>query len=111
MVKNLAIAFCAATIISAPAIAHDPMEHMRMEQRKPIGQSAQDAVTKLVTQAKLPASWSGIEPVESKLRIKDGTEQWVVAFRNDKIRKGAQRKLYVIMSKNGDFISASHKPS
>ncbi len=110
--RSILGAVAAVAFLAVPALAH-PDEHdqqYRVE-RKPIGQSAQEAVIKLVAQAKLPASWSKAKPLDTKMRTKDGAEQWVVTFRNGQIRNSAKRNLYVIMNTEGGFISANHKLS
>ncbi len=105
-------AVAAVAFFAVPALAHpDGHDQQFRVERKPIGQSAQEAVIKLVAQAKLAASWSKAKPLNTKMRTKDGAEQWVVTFRNDQIRNSAKRNLYVIMNTEGGFISANHKLS
>lgn len=79
-------------------------------QRKPIAELAKDAVVKLVTQSKLPASWAKVDASGSDLRPKEGKPQWVVTFENPQIKNASKRKLYVTMTGTGEFVSASHKP-
>lgn len=111
--RKLLIAFAGASVaISAtPAIAH-PEDEMggRYERAPTTTELAQQAVVKLVTQAKLPASWTNARVVKSDIRTRKGVEQMVVTFQNDAIRQAAKRKLYVIMTSGGQFISANHKP-
>lgn len=64
-------------------------------------------MVKLVTQAKLPASWSKTKVVKSELRTRAGAQQWVVTFQNLPERNRAKRRLYVIMTTDGTFISAN----
>jgi len=112
MMRTAVFLTAALAGLAAPALAHpEGHDQPRYIERKPIGESAQEAVVKLVTQAKLPASWSAVQPIESKLRLKNGAQQWVVSFRNDKIRNRAKRDLYVVMTMDGTFISANHKLS
>ncbi|MBA2772167.1 MAG: hypothetical protein H0U34_09200 [Sphingomonas sp.] len=72
---------------------------------------AQEAVVKLVTQAKLPASWAKAQQVKMDIRTKDGAQQWVITFENKAERRSSKRLLYVLMTREGDFISANHKLS
>ncbi len=103
-------AVAAVAFLTVPALAHpDGHDQQFKVERKPIGQSAQEAVIKLVAQAKLPASWSNAKPLNTKIRTKDGAQQWVVSFRNNQIRSATRRNLYVIMNTEGGFISANHK--
>ena len=96
--------------LAFPAIAHpDGHDEEYKPQRRPIAELAQESVVKLVTQAKLPASWSKAKPLKSEIRTKNGGQQWVVSFQNPAERNRAKRMLYVIMSPEGSFISANHK--
>lgn len=96
--------------LTAPAVAH-PNGHddEYRPQRRPITEIAQESVVKLVTQAKLPASWSKAKVVKSELRTRDGVQHWVVTFQNLAERNRAKRMLYVIMSPEGTFLSANHR--
>jgi len=96
--------------LTAPALGH-PGGHADeyQPQRRPITEIAQESVVKLVTQAKLPASWSKAKVVKSDLRVRGGAQQWVVTFQNLAERNRAKRMLYVIMSPEGRFISANHR--
>jgi hypothetical protein len=109
---RLALVALAAAVgsLTAPAIAH-PGGHADeyQPQRRPITEIAQESVVKLVTQAKLPASWSKAKIVKSELRTRAGAQQWVVTFQNLAERNRAQRVLYVILRTDGTFISANHR--
>ena len=96
--------------LSAPALSH-PEGHDEYSEpvRIPVTDRAQDAVSRLVRQEKLPASWNKAKLVGRELRTKDGTVQWVVIFQNDAERKRKKRMLYVLMTPAGGFISADHK--
>jgi hypothetical protein len=109
---RLALVALAAAVgsLTAPAIAH-PGGHddQYRSERRPITEIAQESVVKLVTQAKLPVSWSKAKVVKSELRTRAGAQQWVVTFQNLAERNRAKRVLYVIMSTDGTFISANHR--
>lgn len=112
MIKNFLGAFAVVSMASVamPAMAHPEDEDYDRPQRKPIAQLAQDAVVKLVTQSKLPASWAKIDATTTKLQANGGASRWIVIFDNDQIRKSSERKLYVTMTGSGEFVSASYKP-
>ena len=104
--------FAAVAILSPPVLAH-PEGHdepYRAEPR-PISEQAQDAVVKLVTQGKLPASWSKAVQTKRDLRTKNGKQQWVITFHNKAERRRAKRTLYMLMTPGGEFISANHRLS
>ena len=95
---------------ATPALAHP--EHdgpSRTAERRPVSERAKDAVVKLVTQAKLSATWSKAQPIKTSVRTKNGAQQWVVVFQNKAERRAARRLLYVLMTPGGDFISANHR--
>lgn len=100
----------AAVSLTAPAMAH-PGGHddEYRPQRRPIAELAQESVVRLVTQAKLPASWSKAKLVKSELRNRGGAQQWLVTFHNPAEGNRAKRVLYVLMSTDGTFISANHR--
>ena len=109
---RLAFVALAAAVgsLATPAIAHpEGHEEEYRPQRRPIADLAKDSVVKLVTQAKLPASWSKTKATKSELRTRQGAQQWVVTFQNLAERNRAKRVLYVIMSTEGRFISANHR--
>ena len=111
--RFLLIAIVAAGSFSGAALAHPDGhdEQFRVAERRPIPDVAQDAVVKLVSKAKLPASWAKAKPIKSAVRTKNGAQQWVVTFRNNSERRRAKRLLYVLITPGGEFISANHKLS
>ena len=104
------LAFAAAVgTIAVPAIAHPDGHGEYVPQRRPIAEMAQDSVVKLVTQAKLSASWAKAQPLKSEVRSKNGAQQWVITFQNPSERVRTKRTLYVIMDADGSFVSANHR--
>jgi hypothetical protein len=103
------LALAAIGLAASPALAHPDGHDDYRPQRKPIAEVAQEAVVKLVTQAKLPASWAKATPLKSEVRTKGGEQQWVVTFQNNAERNRAKRLLYVILQPDGTFVSANHK--
>ena len=107
--RFIILAIMAIATLSAPAIAH-PEHDGPPVQSKTMDQYAKDAVIKLITQAKLDASWSKVEPLKTEKRIRGGREQWIVSFRNDAIKNVNKRMLYVGLTPGGDYISSSSTP-
>lgn len=93
--------------VAAPAVAHP--DHESRPQRRPIGELARESVVRLVTQAKLPATWTRARVVGTNARQKNGAQQLVVTFQNDAERNRSRRTLYVLMTPTGDFISANYR--
>ena len=107
--RKLLLSAAALAVFASPALAHPEHDEMpRRVERKPIAESAKDAVIRLVTQAKLDASWSSVSAEKSEMRMIGGAQRWVVTFRNPAIKVAAKRILYVLLTPNGDFVSADH---
>ncbi len=106
------LALAALTVVGTPVAAHpDGHDNQYSAERRPIAEIAKDSVVKLVTQAKLAASWSKAASTGSQMRTKNGAEQWVITFGNKATRVRAKQRLYVPMTPDGEFISANHKLS
>ncbi len=111
--RSLVLAIVAAGTFASPSLAH-PEGHedqFRVAERRPVPELAQEAVVRLVTQAKLPASWAKAKPIKSAVRTKNGAQQWVITFQNKTERRSNRRLLYVLMTPTGEFISANHRLS
>ena len=107
--RNSLIAVTVLATVAGPALAHPEHDEMpQRAERKPIAETAKNAVIKLVTQAKLPSSWSKAKATQTEARMIGGTQSWVVTFDNPAMKSAAKRKLYVVLSKSGDFVSAAH---
>ena len=107
----------AAALLGIPAAASaHPEGHDDEQFRAPplaaevnIPQAARQAVIRLVSQARLHASWARLQPVSSAERSRGGARQWVITFQNNGMRNPAQRRLYVIMRPDGTFVSANYR--
>lgn len=113
--RFLIIAAVAIGSIPAALSAH-PEGHDDEQFRAPpaparidIPQAARQAVVRLVSQARLHASWARVQPAGSVQRTRNGAQQWVVTFQNNAIRNAAQRRLYVIVRPDGTFVSANYR--
>jgi hypothetical protein len=105
----IAFAFALGSM-SPPAMAHPEGHDEFLEPvRVPVTELAQEAISRLVIQKKLPASWTKAKLLGRELRTKDGVLQWAVIFENKAERKRTRRMLYVLMSQSGSFISADHE--
>ena len=103
------LALAAVAGMATPALGH-PGGHDEFEpQRRPIAEIARDAVVRLVTQARLPATWARASVVGTEYRTRNGQEQFVVTFRNGAERNRARQTLYVLMTPSGQFISANYR--
>ncbi len=107
--RKILISTALLATFSSPVFAHPDHDEMpRPVVRKPMAEVAKDEVIKLVTQAKLPASWSSAKALKTDTRMVSGTRRWVVTFQNPAIKSASNRTLYVVLAQNGDFVSYSH---
>jgi hypothetical protein len=100
----------AASALTAPAFAH-PEDEFGSYRGPSTSERAEQAIANLIAQKKLPASWSNAKLASFDSRSKNGTDEYVLTYENPAVKQVAKRKLYVIMSTSGSFISASHKLS
>src|SRR5215217_4362722 len=105
---SLCLAALAIAVQSAPVLAH-PEDESGMWRRPSTSDLATEAVGRLVEAKKLPASWVDAKITGFDLRTKNGADQYVVVFENARIKPAAKRKLYVLMTTSGQFISANYK--
>ncbi|MFZ5703828.1 MAG: DUF6488 family protein [Pseudomonadota bacterium] len=95
------------TFQAAPALAH-PDHDMDSEAPRPAAMIARDHVVRLISQAKLPASWSKATVESSKQRNVKGVSQTVVTFQNAAEKDAAKRSFHVVVGRDGDIVSADH---
>ena len=107
--RNIVLAAVIFATLANPAFAHPENEEMlRPAVRKPMAEVAKSEVIRLITQAKLPASWSSAKATKTENRIMKGAQRWVVTFQNLTIKSASKRTLYVVLAQNGDFVWADH---
>lgn len=53
-------------------------------------------------------SWEGIEVESSYTEMFQGHKEWVVTFKNDKIKDVKKQKLYVFWTITGKYVAANH---
>lgn len=107
--RNILLSAVILATVASPAFAHPEHEEMpRPAVRKPMADVAKSEVIRLITQAKLPASWSSAKAIKTENRIIKNAQRWVVTFQNPTIKAASKRTLYVVLSQNGDFVSYSH---
>ena len=109
--RNILLSAAILATFASPAFAHPEHEEMpRPAVRKPMAEIAKNEVIKLVTQAKLDASWSAISATNTESRMVGGAQRWVVTFQNPAIKATSKRTLHIVLAQNGDFVSHSLAP-
>lgn len=109
MHKFMVLAAVAALGLAGPAFAHPEDEQMNTAPRGPsTGELAEQEIGKLIAQKKLAASWAKAKMTKFDYRAKNGG-QYVLIYENAAIKQAAKRKLFVVMTTDGKFVSAGHK--
>lgn len=107
--RNILFSAAILATFASPALAHPEHEEMpRREARKPMAEIAKGEVIKLVTQAKLAASWSSAQAIKTDTRVLGGLQRWVVTFHNPAVKLKAKRTLYMVLTQNGGYVSHSN---
>lgn len=107
--RNLMILAAAAGLgLAGPALAHPEDEQMNTAPRGPsTAELAEQEIGKLIAQKKLGASWAKAKMTKFDYRGKNGG-QYVLIYENAAVKQAAKRKLFVVMTTNGKFVSAGH---
>jgi len=92
---------------ASPVLAH-PDHDINEEPDLTPEQTARASIVRLITQAKLPATWTKAELVSSKQRTVKGLRQTVLTFRNPTEKVAARQTLFVLLDNKYQFLSADH---
>jgi hypothetical protein len=101
------IILSALLIQAAPALAH-PDHDLEGEVARPPQAVARDHVVRLVSQAKLPASWSQAKVEGTRQRNVRGVGQTIVTFANPAEKNPASRTFHVVVDGEGNVLAAAH---
>jgi hypothetical protein len=71
-------------------------------------QVARASIVRLVSQTKLPVSWTKASLVQTKLRTVKGLRQTVLTFNNAREANKAKQTLFVVLDNQDAFVSADH---
>lgn len=105
--RILTLTFAAFALLSSPVLAHpdhDDEEEVSVTPER----AARMQVVRLISQAKLAASWNKATLVGTKSRNKRGVQQTIVTFRNPAEANKSRQLLHVILNGDGELISAEH---
>lgn len=90
------------TIIAQSVFGHGGHYEMNKEEAS---QNAKTQVEKLVTETKLPESWKSANLVTAETTNIAGKKRWVVVFENAQESDAAKKKLEVVLTPGGKFVS------
>ena len=120
--KNLSIIslLFAALVVAAPAQAGSGHSHDKEGGHSKHGHahgpmSAVKAKTKATSTMKslakrgvIDKSWSAIQPLKAEKKTFAKGEEWVVSFKNNKVKDKAKQTLYIFYSLDGHYIAANY---
>lgn len=108
--KNLvAIILFTSLIFASPAMAGGNHSHSTEPvSSEEAASKASGIVTQLADAQKIDLAWVGtkVETVEQKTYAKG--PEWVVTFKNDKVKDAAKQTLYLFFALNGDYLGANY---
>lgn len=105
--RIIALFAAALAVHAVPALAH-PNHDAETDAPRPASAVARDHIVRLVTQAKLPASWANVKAETSAPRTVKGANQTVVTFQNPAEKTASRRTFYVVVDSDGNIVSADH---
>jgi len=65
-------------------------------------------LSSLVKKNVIDKSWEGIQPTKAEKKIFSKGPEWVISFKNDKIKDEAKQNLFIFYSLNGHYIAANY---
>jgi hypothetical protein len=103
MSKLFALVVFVLVFASQSSFGHG--DHQHELTKDDAGSVAKGYVDQLVTDSKLPKSWTASTVVTSDSRIIKGKSRWIVTFENSKESDASKKKLEVVMTPGGQFVS------
>ena len=115
MYKFIATLFICTGLFGTPALAGSGHEHGNGHGHShgpvdahTVANRASIVVNKLVEDEKIDASWSGTKPASVEQKTYSGQKEWVITFKNDKVKDKSKQALYLFFSLNGNYIAANY---
>lgn len=92
---------------ASPVMAHPDHDEDEAPEMTP-EQTGRAAIIRLISQTRLPVSWTRATLVSNKLRTVKGLRQTVLTFRNPAESVAARQTLFVLLDDQYQFVSADH---
>jgi hypothetical protein len=103
------IIFIVSFIISLGIFAHSgPKDSRKKIEGKTAQKMASMEIKRLVKERKIGLSWLSATYLKSVEKKFGSEKEWVVIFKNGKIKNNKKKKLYVFLSSFGDFLAANY---
>lgn len=62
----------------------------------------------LIKRGVIEKSWEGAKPVNAEKKMFSKGEEWVISFKNDKLKDKSRQTLYIFYSLDGHYIAANY---
>lgn len=72
---------------------------------------AKQQVKQLVDAKKIDASWSDVKASKVKQKDYGHGPEWVIIFKNDKVKDASKQTLYLFYSQDGHYLAANYDGS
>ena len=69
---------------------------------------ATSTMQSLVKKGVISKSWHSVKAAKAEKKTFAKAEEWVVSFKNDKIKDKSKKTLYIFYSLNGHYIAANY---
>jgi len=73
--------------------------------------NATQRVKHLVDTKKIDTTWEGIEPSSIKQEDYGHGPEWVIIFKNDKVKDISKKTLYLFLTQDGNYLAANYDGS
>ena len=82
--------------------AHGPISEAKARAK------ATKTMQSLAKRGVIDKSWSSVKPVKAEKKTFAKGEEWVVSFKNNKVKDKAKQTLYIFYSLDGHYIAANY---
>jgi hypothetical protein len=115
--KNLITTLFLTLFITTPAMASGGHSHGpdggHSQSQSPVSSEeainrASSKVNQLASAGVIDASWSGVKARSVEQKTFANAAEWVIAFKNDKVKDSTKQSLYLFLSLDGHYIAANY---
>lgn len=115
--KNLITALFLSLFIASPVMAGDGHSHdangghshaQAAVSSEEIMNRASQKVNQLSDSGKVDSSWLAVKAVSAEQKEFNQKTEWVITFKNDKVKDPSKQTLYLFYSLDGHYIAANY---
>ena len=115
MYKYISALLMSLALISSPALAGTGHSHGEAHghshgpiKAQAAGAKSKEQVAAFVKAGKLADSWLKLEPVSVEQKSFSKGPEWVITFKNEKVKDTSKQTLYFFYSLDGRYIAANY---